>query len=209
VPALAAKLAEVEAERDAKVEEERAFWVKQSNALVDQVEAAEATIAHLEAHIEGTARDTHKLLVDAEARVAELEALLAADRKAHTKEIAVWSENYTALERAANQAEMIASLRQANEEMAGKLEGVEKLVEALSWYREQSRLCRLIHSEGDAGRHALSDDGGKRAAAALAAWEDTKEGREKERPCPYPGAYERGECCGGYCTMKEADGDTP
>jgi hypothetical protein len=47
---------------------------------------------------------------------------------------------------------------------------VQALVEALEWYREQARLARLIHSEGDAGRHALQADGGKRAAAALAAF---------------------------------------
>ena len=47
---------------------------------------------------------------------------------------------------------------------------VQALVEALDWYREQARLARLIHSEGDAGRHALQADGGKRAAAALAAF---------------------------------------
>ena len=41
------------------------------------------------------------------------------------------------------------------------------LREALAWYREQARLARLIHSEGDAGRHALADDGGDRARAAL------------------------------------------
>lgn len=39
---------------------------------------------------------------------------------------------------------------------------------ALAWYGEQARLARLIHREGDSGRHALADDGGKRAAAALA-----------------------------------------
>jgi len=39
--------------------------------------------------------------------------------------------------------------------------------EALEWYGEQARLARLIHSEGDAGRHALAEDGGKRARAAL------------------------------------------
>ena len=44
-----------------------------------------------------------------------------------------------------------------------------QLVEALEWYAEQARLCRLIHSEGDSGRAALSDDGGKRARAALSA----------------------------------------
>jgi hypothetical protein len=47
---------------------------------------------------------------------------------------------------------------------------VQALVEALEWYREQARLARLIHSEGDAGRHALQADGGKRAAAAIAAF---------------------------------------
>jgi len=47
---------------------------------------------------------------------------------------------------------------------------VQALVQALEWYREQARLARLIHSEGDAGRHALQADGGKRAAAALAAF---------------------------------------
>lgn len=36
---------------------------------------------------------------------------------------------------------------------------------ALEWYGEQARLARLIHSEGDAGRNALADDGGKRARA--------------------------------------------
>jgi len=43
------------------------------------------------------------------------------------------------------------------------------LREALAWYGEQARLARLIHSEGDAGRHALANDGGKRAHTALSA----------------------------------------
>ena len=38
---------------------------------------------------------------------------------------------------------------------------------ALEWYGEQARLCRLIHSEGDAGRNALAEDGGKKAQATL------------------------------------------
>ena len=38
----------------------------------------------------------------------------------------------------------------------------------LAWYGEQSRLARLIHSGGDAGRRALQADGGNRARAALA-----------------------------------------
>jgi len=40
---------------------------------------------------------------------------------------------------------------------------------ALEWYGEQARLARLIHSGGDPGRQALAEDGGKRAAAILAA----------------------------------------
>jgi hypothetical protein len=46
-----------------------------------------------------------------------------------------------------------------------------EVVGTLKWYGEQARLARLIHSEGDAGRHALAADGGKRAAAALTASE--------------------------------------
>jgi hypothetical protein len=48
-----------------------------------------------------------------------------------------------------------------------------RLAEALEWYGENARLCRLIHSEGDKGRHALADDGGKRAQAALSQKEPT------------------------------------
>lgn len=42
-----------------------------------------------------------------------------------------------------------------------------RLREALEWYGEQARLARLIHSEGDSGRHALASDGGRRARATL------------------------------------------
>lgn len=46
---------------------------------------------------------------------------------------------------------------------------IKAMEDTLEWYAEQARLCRLAHSEGDAGRQSLSDDGGKRALAALAA----------------------------------------
>jgi hypothetical protein len=46
--------------------------------------------------------------------------------------------------------------------------GEDALRDTLAWYGEQARLARLIHSEGDRGRYALADDGGKRAVAALA-----------------------------------------
>jgi hypothetical protein len=46
---------------------------------------------------------------------------------------------------------------------------IAELEAALTWYGEQARLARLIHSEGDEGRHAIDMDGGKRALAALEA----------------------------------------
>lgn len=56
--------------------------------------------------------------------------------------------------------------------------------EALAWYGEQARLARLIHSEGDAGRHALAADGGKRAQVALAA-APTPDAAASENTCPF------------------------
>jgi len=55
--------------------------------------------------------------------------------------------------------------------IASLTDRVARLEAALQWYGEQARLCRLIHNEGDKGRHALSNDGGKRARSAL---EETK-----------------------------------
>lgn len=43
----------------------------------------------------------------------------------------------------------------------------QRLRETLTWYGEQARLARLIHSEGDAGRRNLEADGGTRARAAM------------------------------------------
>ena len=44
---------------------------------------------------------------------------------------------------------------------------IAELEDVVRWYGEQARLCRLIHSEGTAGRVALSADGGERAASVL------------------------------------------
>lgn len=55
---------------------------------------------------------------------------------------------------------------------------VAALVEALAWYGEQSRLARLIHSEGDAGRNAIAADGGDKARAVLAAFKGGADGRQ-------------------------------
>jgi hypothetical protein len=58
-------------------------------------------------------------------------------------------------------------IEQAAAEIERLRAACEAMREGLEWYGEQARLARLIHSEGDAGRHALADDGGKRARAAL------------------------------------------
>lgn len=52
-------------------------------------------------------------------------------------------------------------------EMVRRWNAHEELVTALVWYREQARLCRLVHSGGDVGRQALDADGGNRADVAL------------------------------------------
>ena len=52
---------------------------------------------------------------------------------------------------------------------AAQVPEVKALIEALRWYGEQARLCRLIHYEGDTGRHNLQSDGGDKANTALRA----------------------------------------
>ena len=87
-----------------------------------------------------------------EAKVAQLEA--KADGA--LQDAAQWSQEY---------AEQKANTEALEAENA-------KLREALEWYGGQARLCRLIHSEGDAGRNSLAADGGKRTRAALSEHED-------------------------------------
>lgn len=44
---------------------------------------------------------------------------------------------------------------------------IEALERELEWYGEQAAGCRKVTSEGDAARHALDADGGKRARSTL------------------------------------------
>lgn len=68
--------------------------------------------------------------------------------------------------------EAMAALRE-------KEERVKALEEVLEWYGEQSRLARLIHREGDAGRHAIAADGGKRARSVLSSVQPVSGSREQ------------------------------
>jgi hypothetical protein len=65
----------------------------------------------------------------------------------------------------------VASLIERLERAEGRVTALEarreRLERALTWYGENARLARLIHSEGDLGRKNLAEDGGKRARAAL------------------------------------------
>ena len=67
---------------------------------------------------------------------------------------------------------MVGVSRQAIDECLYEIDlqaaRIAALEDALKWYGEQARLCRLITSEGDPGRRALDADGGARARAALA-----------------------------------------
>lgn len=60
-----------------------------------------------------------------------------------------------------------AKLRKRDDEITRLRSLLKEAGEALDWYGEQTRLCRLIHSEGDAGRNALADDGGSIARTVL------------------------------------------
>lgn len=44
----------------------------------------------------------------------------------------------------------------------------DRLREALVWYEEQVRCCRMLSPQGDTARNSLDADGGKRARVALA-----------------------------------------
>jgi len=60
-----------------------------------------------------------------------------------------------------------AGARSVLETLTWQRARIAELEAELAWYGEQARLCRLIHSEGDAGRRALDQDGGARARAVL------------------------------------------
>lgn len=52
-------------------------------------------------------------------------------------------------------------------EAAAQLHRMEKMIEALEWYEKQLLEVRKHGPEGDAARHALSNDRGERARLAL------------------------------------------
>lgn len=64
-------------------------------------------------------------------------------------------------------AGLIERLERAERRVKALEEQRERLEQTLTWYGEQARLARLIHSEGDLGRRNLATDGGGRARAAL------------------------------------------
>lgn len=96
---------------------------------------------------------TTQVTVPADPTDAMIAAALAADWECEGNEkaaaINVWHAMLAAHDRAP--ATQVAELR-----------------EALEWYGQQVKACRMLTREGDEARQALDADGGKRARAALA-----------------------------------------
>lgn len=66
----------------------------------------------------------------------------------------------------------------ARAEVAARDARIAEAEEVIAWYGEQARLARLIHSEGDDGRAALSADGGNRARTFLATHRNAEGGSD-------------------------------
>ena len=64
-------------------------------------------------------------------------------------------------------AELLNELAKALKGHAGAAIREKRLWQALSWYGENARLCRVFSREGDMARKVLFDDGGRRAREAL------------------------------------------
>jgi hypothetical protein len=84
---------------------------------------------------------------------------MAADTPTESQIAAVWKDK--AETRGREGAE-------ARAQVAALTAETERLREALLWYSEHARQCRLVHSGGDDSRRLLAEDGGERARAALA-----------------------------------------
>lgn len=117
-------------------------------AAEDEADRLRAEVERLRAG--GCARDQTTTQYCAEA------ARLAAENEKLAEELSIWKSVFPD----------IAPERVLPDRSKIEAEN-DRLRAALEWYGEQARLCRLIHSEGDAGRKALDDDGGLRARTAL------------------------------------------
>lgn len=114
-----------------------------------------------------TAGELRSVLLSASARIRAL----AAENEALRRENAYLTSIPEADRQAENVVAEYSKLHErtrVSESIAAELrEKVERLRKALEWYGEQARLARLIHSGGDKGRHALAEDGGRRARSEL------------------------------------------
>ena len=101
------------------------------------------------------------------------EAPLGVVSSSSSDELAMAVERVTAdVEGNRNARFVVASkrcLRLILSRLASQEETIRADGECLAWYGERARLARLIHGEGDFGRHALAADGGQKARARLAA----------------------------------------
>lgn len=142
------------------------------NNAADTITAQAAEIARMTGELDGmiAAKTNWNVRAnDMEARAEKAEAALAAAEAQIETLDALLSDSRTAYKTAASERDTALGAADAIGLIASNLEARVAVLEgALTWYGEQSRLARLIHSEGDAGRHAIAADGGAKASAALA-----------------------------------------
>lgn len=95
----------------------------------------------------------------------QLHATQSAELDALREEVELGQMHYRHCNNALNKERARAQSAEAT--IAQLRDRVAGLEEGLAWYGEQARLARLIHSEGNAGRWALSEDGGAKARALI------------------------------------------
>ncbi len=147
VPALIARIRELEGERDAerKAKQELALDVLAASGQAQEAYeaqlAAEAKLAEVErerdglnAHIEGVAKDTHALLVKSEATVASLKEQVEAMQKR--------IDDLTILDRAGDVT--IAALNKQVEAMRGALE---KIADGENWQANEARAALTTENQ--------------------------------------------------------------
>lgn len=109
-----AELAEVEEERDdalialASARKQLELYIEEGSVMGQKLDAAEGRIAHLESHIEATAKDTHKIMLQYEAALPAVYRLAMGDAARRVE--AKGAENPSSTGQYANSAFVIRRL---------------------------------------------------------------------------------------------------
>jgi hypothetical protein len=135
------------------------------NGLIELAEARQDTIGQMQKQIdrlEQNAVEDIAEIASREKKISELKAARAASEQQRLEDQKI-AQSVT--DESCKTWERLHGEQKARADQAEQT--LRTVREVLEWYGEQARLARIVHNEGDAGRHALSADGGKRARAAL------------------------------------------